>query len=211
MTSIATAVALKRTLRKELKTVLKAVSGSTLASESETVVQHLLDSDVYKKSRNISVYISMPSSEINTRSIIHDILHSSDKACYVPRWTADAMEMVRIKSWQDYLDLPINKWNIPEPPHDTPMENAFDHEGLDLILVPAMGFDENRNRIGHGKGYYDKYIESCRVWAKERQCQPPKTVGLALREQLLKGGNIPTEPTDQKLDCIITPDRIICE
>lgn len=77
----------------------------------------------------------------------------------MPRWTKDAMEMVKIKSWDEYLALPVNKWNIPEPPHDQVMENgnddregedagwsiadtfiydlAFDKDGLDLIIVPG--------------------------------------------------------------------------
>ncbi|KAI9266659.1 5-formyltetrahydrofolate cyclo-ligase [Phascolomyces articulosus] len=203
-----TVVALKRALRKELKTTLGAVSQSTITSESEKVIQKLFNLEAYRASRNVSVYINLPSGEIETRAIIHHILHS-DKSCYVPRWTKDTMEMVKIKSWDEYLALPVNKWNIPEPSHEQEMERALEKEGLDLIIVPAMAFDIERNRIGHGKGYYDKYLRACGAWAAEHNQQPPKTVGVALSAQLLEAGRIPVEPTDQKIDCILSPDKVI--
>ncbi|KAI8137732.1 5-formyltetrahydrofolate cyclo-ligase [Fennellomyces sp. T-0311] len=124
-----TVVSLKRALRKELKSKLAAVPTSTITSECKY----------------------LPTGEINTREIIHHILHN-DKTCYVPRWTKDAMEMVKIKSWDEYLALPVNKWNIPEPSHEQVMENALEKDGLDLIIVPAMAFGEDHSRIGHGKG-----------------------------------------------------------
>lgn len=43
------------------------------------------------------------------------------------------MEMVKIQSWDEYLSLPVNKWNIPEPPHDRVMEN-----GMQLTLGPSL-------------------------------------------------------------------------
>ena len=41
-----------------------------------------------------------------------------EKICYVPRWNNNEMEMVKLNSYQDYLSLPVNRWNIPEPNHD---------------------------------------------------------------------------------------------
>lgn len=44
--------------------------------------------------------------------------------------------------------------------------SALDDEGLDLIVVPGVGFDRDMNRIGHGKGYYDSFIRRCYDHAK---------------------------------------------
>lgn len=63
------------------------------------------------------------------------------------------MTMVKLNSWEDFLSLPVNKWNIPEPPADQVREDALDKQGLDLIIVPGVGFDVEGNRIGHGRGY----------------------------------------------------------
>ncbi|KAL1934218.1 hypothetical protein VTP01DRAFT_6400 [Rhizomucor pusillus] len=203
-------VSLKRALRKELNTLLQAVPGATIATESEAVVKQLFELEEWKTSKKISVYISMPNGEIDTRAIIEQLLlHSKDKTCYVPRCTKNVMDMVRLKSWEEYTSLPVNRWNIPEPPLDREMENALEKNGLDLILVPAMAFDEECNRIGHGKGYYDRYIRRCHEWAIKNNRNPPKTVGLALQKQILQVGKIPVEPTDQKIDRIITSSKII--
>ncbi|KAI9312432.1 5-formyltetrahydrofolate cyclo-ligase [Dichotomocladium elegans] len=124
-------IALKRALRKDIKNRLRAVTPDVIAAECNSF--HSADA---RAAETLSVFL----------------LSIAEKNCYVPRWTADAMEMVKIASWEEYLSLPVNRWNIPEPPHDRHMENAFDAEGLDLVIMPAMGFDEERNRIGHGKG-----------------------------------------------------------
>ncbi|KAG0191466.1 hypothetical protein DFQ28_000122 [Apophysomyces sp. BC1034] len=106
------------------------------------------------------------------------------------------MDMVEITSWEDYKSLPKNKWDIPEPP-------------LDQVRNNGMAFDTQRNRIGHGKGYYDRYLKKCYDWASERGREPPKTVALALEAQIVDADVIPLEPTDEKVGCILTASKII--
>ncbi|SAM06231.1 hypothetical protein [Absidia glauca] len=195
---------LKRTLRKEMATRLKAVTADSINSQSDGVFKQLIELDEFKASKSISVYISMPTCEINTRAMIRYILEA-DKTCYIPRCTKNTMDMVKITSWEDYLSLPINKWDIPEPPLHQVRENALDVNGLDLILVPGVAFDSDRNRIGHGKGYYDRYLLKYQDWATRNNKPMVKTVALALQEQIVDLGTIPLEQTDQKLDHILTP------
>ncbi len=70
------------------------------------------------------------------------------------------MEMVRVRSLQDYQSLPINSWGIPEPLSGDNRETAHNYGGLDLIIMPGLVFDRQRTRLGYGKGYYDRYIAS---------------------------------------------------
>ncbi|KAI9286885.1 hypothetical protein BC943DRAFT_275286 [Umbelopsis sp. AD052] len=200
--------ALKKALRKELAGRLKLVTSEVARKESNIVTEKLLGSHEYRNSKSVSVYISMDG-EINTREVIRNIF-DTQKACYVPRFMGSAtMTMVKLNSWEDFLSLPVNKWNIPEPPADQVREDALDKQGLDLIIVPGVGFDVAGNRIGHGRGYYDRYMQQCEEWAAKNSRQPPKTVALALREQMVDVGRIPLEPTDRKPDVILTPDEEI--
>ncbi|RHZ88026.1 hypothetical protein Glove_26g94 [Diversispora epigaea] len=195
----------KSAIRKEMRNLLKQIPINMIERESAIVSDKVLTSKEYLNSKKISVYLSMPNSEISTKAIIHDIFQK-DKICYVPRWNEDAMDMVRLLSYQDYISLPVNRWNIPEPSHDYNYEIATE---LDLIIMPGLAFDLQRNRLGHGKGYYDKYLAKCKNWVKENNRQLPKTMALSLESQLCKDKLLPTCIYDQKLDFIITPYQII--
>ncbi|KAH8556252.1 5,10-methenyltetrahydrofolate synthetase-like protein [Umbelopsis sp. PMI_123] len=200
--------AMKKALRKELAERLKLVTKDVAQQESKLVTEKLLNLQEYRNSKNVSVYISMDG-EINTRDVIRNIF-DANKSCYVPRFMGSAtMTMVKLNSWEDFLSLPVNKWNIPEPPADEVREDALEKHGLDLIIVPGVGFDIEGNRIGHGRGYYDRYMQQCQEWAAKNNRQPPKTVALALRDQIVDIRRIPLEPTDRKPDVLLTPDDVI--
>ena len=70
----------------------------------------------------------------------------------------------------------------------------------DIIFVPMLGFDKNLNRIGYGKGYYDKTI------SKLRNLKKIFVIGLAYDNQMVKC--IPAENHDEKMDLIITDKKI---
>lgn len=80
--------------------------------------------------------------------------------------------------------------------------------GPDLILMPCLAFDESRNRLGHGKGYYDRFLQICRDVSQENGQSPPITIGLALTAQLLQSRTIPSEPFDIIPDFVITPTKV---
>ncbi|KAJ3277311.1 hypothetical protein HK104_003409 [Borealophlyctis nickersoniae] len=110
--------------------------------------------------------------EVSTADIIHN-LFATGKNCFVPRWDGSEMEMVKLSSLEDYKSLPMNKWNIPGPSHDEARENALDGDGLDLIIVPGLAFDSQGWRMGHGKGYYDRYLQRLAAHAQQRGQKPP--------------------------------------
>ncbi|CAG8572573.1 28184_t:CDS:2, partial [Gigaspora margarita] len=176
--------AIKKTLRKEMRNLLDQIPLEKIEEETQGHAQKIMDcqnimdvkniidcaivtekvfsSQEYLSSTHVSVYLSFPKAEISTKSIILDIFNKG-KICYVPRWDGDYMEMVKLESLNDYSSLKVNKWNIPEPDHDQNRDIATQ---LDLILMPGLAFDLHRNRLGHGKGYYDKYLTKCRQWTK---------------------------------------------
>lgn len=176
--------ALKNTIRKDIRQKLAALTPDEIKRQSAVVTEKLLDMPVFKTSQNISVYISMHG-EVCTQEIIKTLLDQK-KNCYVPRCKGLIMDMVKIESWDDYLSLPKNSWNIPEPTQDYPRENALETlHGLDLIVMPGLAFDRTGTRLGHGRGYYDTYLIKANEYNKSVGRPPVATVALSLTEQMV--------------------------
>lgn len=72
--------------------------------------------------------------------------------------------------------------------------------GLDLILMPGLGFDRAGNRLGRGKGFYDTYLKRCMRHPKGK----PHTIALAFKEQLCQ--EIPVDANDVPLDEVLYED-----
>ncbi|PVU96868.1 hypothetical protein BB559_002240 [Furculomyces boomerangus] len=116
------------------------------------------------------------------------------------------MEMTRIYSMEEFYNLPKNKWGIPEHLQTHLVESCFDkkYHGLDLIIVPGLGFDRNGNRLGHGKGYYDKFYTRCLQMNLTDQKQIPYLLAVCLSEQLVDF--IPHGDQDVVMNAIITQE-----
>lgn len=87
-------------------------------------------------------------------------------------------------------------WGVLQPANDAPPVRP------DIILVPLVAADLACNRIGHGKGHYDRALANLRASGAVR------TIGLAWDTQVVDAP-LPTDPWDIPLDAIATPDRWI--
>ena len=61
--------------------------------------------------------------------------------------------------WEDSTELRENSAGIPEPVNG----HSYPADQIDLVLVPLLIFDRSGHRIGYGKGYYDRFLASCRI------------------------------------------------
>ena len=91
--------------------------------------------------------------------------------------------------WSINDPLEINRYGIPEP-----ITNKTVYP--DILLVPLVAYDRDRNRIGYGGGFYDRYIK------KIKKVKKVLTIGAAFSYQEVK--KIPIEKNDIKLDFIIS-------
>jgi len=200
----------KKLLRKELKKLLLEISENDLILQSDKIFKTVISLKEYKECKNISIYLHMPKGEVRTESLLKHALKSG-KNCYVPYIVNNTeMEMVKLNSWEEFLSYPKSKWGYPEPSGMSENTNALKTDGLDLIIVPGMAFDLNGNRLGHGKGYYDRFIERAREFSKSRNMKNPYCVSLSLKEQLLDQV-IPTNQYDIKPDVIVTPHGLFSQ
>ncbi|KAK4100309.1 nagb/rpia/CoA transferase-like protein [Parathielavia hyrcaniae] len=221
----------KRHLRDALKLKLKDVSHDSITSQSSTVYRTLANLDAYRNAQRISVFLSMPTGEIQTDAIVRDALRAG-KDVFVPYLyknpaaapglPARIMDMVRLRDFADYESLRPDKWGIPSiDPATVPERQRVlgdpdvqhsDSTLLDLILMPGVAFDMGPDngavrRLGHGKGFYDYFLFRQRLKATSlgQQGFPALLVGLALSEQFLSPpeGPVPVGPLDQPLDGLI--------
>ena len=157
----------------------------------------LLDLPEYGSCNSLSVYLSMKGKEVQTEQVVLDAL-ASGKKVFVPYThskksnSRDApvsvMDMLSLKSEEDYRSLPNDKWGIPTPSKESldTRANCFGGQGiahagsataagvgLDLVIVPGMAFDRQLRRLGHGKGYYDTFLESYSRWCQDRGSKMP--------------------------------------
>jgi 5-formyltetrahydrofolate cyclo-ligase len=187
--------------------------------------------DAYANAKRISVFLSMPTGEIQTDAIVRDAL-GAGKDVFVPYLhknpaaapglPARIMDMVRLRDLTDYESLQPDKWGIPSiDPATVPGRQRVlgdadaqhsDSTLLDLILMPGVAFDIQPDngavrRLGHGKGFYDYFLFRHRLKAASlgQQESPALLLGLALSEQFLSPseGTVPVGPLDQPLDGLV--------
>ena len=87
-----------------------------------------------------------------------------------------------------------NRYHIPEP--DPKASFRLKKESLSAIIIPCVGFDEKLNRLGHGKGYYDRYLKDY------------KGLKIAVAFEAQKLDEIVTDEYDIKMDLILTEKQI---
>lgn len=197
---MAALVTAKSALRKEIKNVLKSLSLEEKRHQSSIVQRKLFEHELYQRSRRISIFLSMDD-EIQTEPILKNALEAG-KTCYIPRYDSKStyMDMVRLHSWDEYVSLPVTKWDIKQPPLDEKCEEALTSGGLELILIPGLAFTSQGHRMGRGRGYYDTYLSKC----KTSLTSMPHTVALAFKEQVLK--YVPTGENDVLIDTVLTAE-----
>jgi 5-formyltetrahydrofolate cyclo-ligase len=96
--------------------------------------------------------------EFATDAILHYMEFQHPGVQFViPRMNAETNELDNILHTEDLL-FTTNSWGIAEPVDGT----VVDAKEIDLVLVPLLAFDTTGNRVGYGKGYYDKLLAQCR-------------------------------------------------
>jgi 5-formyltetrahydrofolate cyclo-ligase len=201
----------KQCLRKTLRASMKELSEDDIQTQSAEVWRRVMDLDIYRNARSVGLFLSMPSGEIDTDAILQDCV-ANGKNIYVPQ-VGKNFELCDMELRKVILDdsnnklfhktWPKNKWKIPEPPADMPFVKAAPGD-LDLLIVPGLGFDCSKNRLGQGKGYYDRFIARMSVAEK-----PLPLVAVALTPQLVTHQSIPVAEYDRPMDVIVLPEKII--
>lgn len=187
----------KKLLRKEILNIRNNMNSDNKKEKDTIIKEKFLNSDYYKKAKNIFIYISY-GSEIDTKEIINYALDDG-KTIFVPRteFETKLMDAVKITSLNNMTE---DRYGILEPSKEEPY---IQPDQLDLIVVPGVAFDKEGGRTGYGAGYYDRYFKKI---SKERAGEIKK-VALAYDFQVID--NVPIDEQDVRIDCVITEKKII--
>lgn len=182
----------KAELRKIMKMKIQNQKESERRKRSRRIQKIIFSLRDFIKSRCVMLYVSKGTKEVETGALIKKALLMGKKVVLpvtlAKRKTLKAVYLndskeSLIKSTYGIYEPRISRDNTPVRLRD-----------IDLAIVPGLAFDKNNNRLGHGQGYYDKFL-------KRLPKKTPK-IGLGFRFQLLE--KIPATSKDFSLTMVIT-------
>ncbi len=162
-------------------------------SKAESIMlESLINWEVFKNAGVIHIFISKPD-EPDTRPIIEHCW-SFRKKIAVPVVLPDTFELFHseIKSFDDLVS---GMYGTLEPSPER-REN-INPKSFELVIVPGVAFDRQGGRLGHGKGYYDRFLELTSAFR----------LGLTFNCQLLE--KVPTELHDVPMNAILSESGIV--
>lgn len=180
----------KEILREELKNIRLNLDNDYKKTADTAIFEKIVKTKEYLSAKNIFCYISTDE-EPNTFCLIEDALKRG-KTVLVPKITGKGkMEACEIKNFQD---LKEGKFGILEPSLDV---EIFPKNKIWLSIVPCLGADCNGHRIGHGGGYYDRYLKDA------------NSLNFLVCYEKLLTSNIDAEDHDVPCDFLVTEDRVM--
>lgn len=133
--------------------------------------------------------------EVDTFSILEYFKNNIPQLkIIIPRTNFETFEMESVLYDHEHTILVRNKYDIPEPLKGKIIPN----NQIDLVLLPLLAFDKQGNRVGYGKGFYDRFLTQCRSDVKK--------VGISLFDPVEEISD--TNQFDNKLDLCICPDKV---
>ncbi len=182
----------KKDLRLHYKNLRKEFSIDNIEEKSLAIANELLQLPIWDKTY---YHVFLPieeQKEVNTEYILH-LLSGKDKEIVVSKSDFETRKMSHFLL-TDNTKIKKNEYNIPEPVNGLPVPS----ETIEVVFVPLLAFDIFGNRIGYGKGFYDKFLAECK----------PETIkiGLSFFEAVNQIDDV--FESDVKLDYCVTPGLV---
>lgn len=198
----------KREVRERALALRDALTHAERSAHSAEIVKKIIKLECFQKTTALLVYINFRS-EVETRMLIEKAL-SDKKAVFAPAVSGRKMEFFRITSLNE---LNSGYQGILEPAQEEEasyrawMRQKENNSTKTLLCMPGAAFDRERNRIGYGGGFYDRYLSA--LSTEHGRSGNTETIALAFSCQVF--AEIPCEPHDLRPDRIVTEREIIVE
>jgi 5-formyltetrahydrofolate cyclo-ligase len=182
----------KRELRQTIRTKLQALAPDVVQERSVDVLGRLFDQPEYTRAEIIMAFLSTPY-EVDTQLLVQRSWMDLKRVC-APRVSWDQRRMMPIEITSVSNEVREDALGIREPVAGQPVPIA----DIDLVVLPGLAFDLQGNRLGRGRGFYDRFLShpdyhgtSCAV---------------AFEEQIIE--EVPVGPHDVSVDMLVTDQEV---
>jgi 5-formyltetrahydrofolate cyclo-ligase len=183
---------LKKTLRQELRRRLTAIAPEDLQRRSVVACRLLCEQGEYHGAQVLMLFLSTPY-EVDTRQLALRAW-ADHKTVLAPRVAWDQRRMLPVEIQSLVSGVEDGFMGIREPAEGMPVPVA----DIDLVVVPGLGFDGHGNRLGRGRGFYDRFLSHPDFHGVSS--------ALALEDQVVEA--IPVGATDVSVDMLVTDVRV---
>jgi 5-formyltetrahydrofolate cyclo-ligase len=187
----------KRELRGIMKSRLAELPAEVFKKEGEAAAETLFGADIWKRGARVLLFASMEG-EISASPLFERAL-AEGKEIYFPKTEGNGtMSFFRVKGEGDFSG---GAFGIREPSGsaDTLFKSL---EASSLVVTPGLAFDRRGNRMGRGRGYYDRFFA-----ALDSSKANYRAVGFCLPCQIVP--EVPVEPFDRRLDALAAGGELL--
>ena len=176
----------KHEIRRKINSMRRMLTDLERRQAAEEVFSRLEETAAFLMADRILMYHSLPD-ELFTHAFLGK--WGKRKRFYLPRVIGVNLEILPF----DESRLELGSFHIEEPTGN----DTVDPQDIELVVVPAVAYDRNGNRLGRGKGFYDRLLRNTKA----------TKIGVGYEFQLVD--EVPSEPHDVAVDIIITQNSTI--
>lgn len=178
----------KDLIRRQIKAAKLLLDDARRISAAESVFNRLENMAAFMMADKILMYHSLPD-ELSTHKFISR--WAANKSFFLPRVNGVNLDILPYNR----STLRLGSFHIEEPEGD----DTTSVDEIEMVVVPAVAFDRKGNRIGRGKGYYDRLLANTKALK----------VGVGYDFQMREDGDIEPDPHDIPLDIVITESHTV--
>ena len=196
----------KNQIRQEFLQKRNQLTAVKVQHMSQKICDRLIRMEIFQQAETVCFYYPL-GNEVSLLTAAEEALRMGKKVAF-PRTEGDRIRFYPVEHLSDFRE---GRFHVMEPIGTEPLDvGASDLQEPLLILVPGVVFDRSRNRMGYGKGFYDRYLADLTALARGKvpndNGSQVITIGIAYECQITE--MIPTEATDIPMDYILTENGI---
>ncbi len=180
----------KDKIRKEILEKRNNLSTEEVEKKSDLIIQNL--EKFIKNAENIMIFMDMKN-EVRITKLME--LYP-EKSFFIPKITDSKNREMKINKYEEN-ELVLHKFGY----YESSSSHFYNENILDIVIVPAVVFDLEKNRIGFGGGYYDTFLKKIRGGNKK-----VLFIGICYDFQIIE--KVPAEEHDVVLDFVVSENRI---